>query len=296
MIENSPEPLLDADGRVFVDLPCLRCGYNLRTLAEDSVCPECACPVVTSTRSRYLWQSPADWIGLLAGSARGLAVCIGAAVGWLLMLAICALDVQVSPRSGSGLGNLVACGSVVAMVFLPLMAIGALVGLTEADPNLRDQPEGLSSRRIVRWSLLLAPLALVTFLLSISSLAVPPVVATIVMALWLLLVVPIFTCHYLAGLMRRIPRPDLVRFARVMRVLMILTDAVWLVAIIGSLLDPWGSSWQQPFAILGLVISFGVLVGGLAMMVRIERALEGAHQRATGKTPLVFPEQPGDRK
>jgi hypothetical protein len=34
--------------RVETDLPCARCGYNLRTLAWESKCPECGAPVLRS--------------------------------------------------------------------------------------------------------------------------------------------------------------------------------------------------------------------------------------------------------
>ncbi len=51
-------------GRVTNDLPCVRCGYNLRTLAIDAVCPECGHSVGRSARTfrkrrrRRLWLSP----------------------------------------------------------------------------------------------------------------------------------------------------------------------------------------------------------------------------------------------
>jgi hypothetical protein len=38
--------------RVPEDLACIRCGYNLRTLREDGVCPECGDAVAESLRYR----------------------------------------------------------------------------------------------------------------------------------------------------------------------------------------------------------------------------------------------------
>ena len=32
-------------GRIFVDLPCKTCGYNLRGLSFEGACPECGSPV-----------------------------------------------------------------------------------------------------------------------------------------------------------------------------------------------------------------------------------------------------------
>jgi ribosomal protein L37E len=39
-----------ADGKIQVDLPCRRCGYNLRSLARDARCPECGFPVIRCLR------------------------------------------------------------------------------------------------------------------------------------------------------------------------------------------------------------------------------------------------------
>ena len=44
-----PRPLrLPPDPMLTVDLPCIRCDYNLRGLPADGDCPECAFPVLTT--------------------------------------------------------------------------------------------------------------------------------------------------------------------------------------------------------------------------------------------------------
>ena len=49
--ETGTSPAAAANGTtVQHDLLCLRCGYNLRTLSINSVCPECAAPVRDSLR------------------------------------------------------------------------------------------------------------------------------------------------------------------------------------------------------------------------------------------------------
>lgn len=35
----------DNDGRIAIDIPCARCGYNLRSLSAGGLCPECGSPV-----------------------------------------------------------------------------------------------------------------------------------------------------------------------------------------------------------------------------------------------------------
>jgi dipeptide/tripeptide permease len=45
---GKPESLLGSDGRVAVDLQCVHCRYNLRTLLKTGVCPECGKHVLDS--------------------------------------------------------------------------------------------------------------------------------------------------------------------------------------------------------------------------------------------------------
>ena len=45
--------ILDASGHIAVNLPCVRCRYNLRTQPVSANCPECAHPVI-ETLTRYL--------------------------------------------------------------------------------------------------------------------------------------------------------------------------------------------------------------------------------------------------
>ena len=40
----------DADGRIDQDLPCLKCGYNLRGLRDDGECPDCGNDVGNAAR------------------------------------------------------------------------------------------------------------------------------------------------------------------------------------------------------------------------------------------------------
>ena len=50
-----PAALLDAAGRLRCDLPCVECGYNLRTLRHDGRCPECSADVRLAMRADRLY-------------------------------------------------------------------------------------------------------------------------------------------------------------------------------------------------------------------------------------------------
>jgi hypothetical protein len=70
-IGSSPslEASLDADGRVAGDVPCLQCGYNLRTLRVEGACPECGAPVIKSLDTVRLLFADLRWLQVMV---RGL--------------------------------------------------------------------------------------------------------------------------------------------------------------------------------------------------------------------------------
>ena len=68
----------DADGRLDQDLPCLKCGYNLRTLFDDGQCPECGASVHESARLAWLCQHDPAWLRRLARAT----IWIGIAMVW----------------------------------------------------------------------------------------------------------------------------------------------------------------------------------------------------------------------
>jgi hypothetical protein len=67
-----PPPRLDADGRISIDLPCRKCGYNLRAMARLSNCPECNLAIDFSLRSNYLRFADPAWVNHIATGTRWL--------------------------------------------------------------------------------------------------------------------------------------------------------------------------------------------------------------------------------
>src|SRR3954469_21862257 len=48
------------------NLPCLRCGYNLRSLATNARCPECSTPIASSLDTNLLRYGDPSWTSILA--------------------------------------------------------------------------------------------------------------------------------------------------------------------------------------------------------------------------------------
>jgi hypothetical protein len=72
---------------ISCDLTCVGCGYNLRTLARDALCPECATPVEQSCRAPDLDAASPAWLrrirrGYLLLFAGGVSCGLGRPGGW----------------------------------------------------------------------------------------------------------------------------------------------------------------------------------------------------------------------
>ena len=111
-----PEPETLPPGVLRIDVPCYRCGFNLRVASPNALCPECAHPVADSVRiyeavlsptylrplgrmllllsiaAPLLWMPSADWLATRAGVGLG-------AVG-LTVRPTVPLDVLLQPLTG----------------------------------------------------------------------------------------------------------------------------------------------------------------------------------------------------
>ncbi len=124
------------------DLPCIRCGYNLRELSPDGPCPECGIPIHRSTHGDLLSAADPAW---LTRVIRGQTLVYAALVTCLapIVLLILFLVSQVA---------MVVLDTVAPILFL-LAAILLMLGifaLTTPDPRLTLTEQPVVLRRIVR--------------------------------------------------------------------------------------------------------------------------------------------------
>lgn len=137
---------LDATGRLDQDLPCLRCGYNLRGLAPDGSCPECGTAIGRSAHGDMLRFCDPVWVSKLA---RGMNY-----LWWGLALAICAPVVWpaiVVPTSYLGIAHehaMVVCAAYLLFSFM-LACIGIWL-LTTPDPSRLESELDPSPRKAAR--------------------------------------------------------------------------------------------------------------------------------------------------
>lgn len=163
------------------DLPCVGCGYNLRTLAIDGLCPECGLAVGVTVDNRH---DPSR-IARLRGRERTVVALLWtqgiqfAALAWFYLMALADSD-----------GGLAAPCLIVALEPICLILTAHL------QFRLSNEPPG---SRLV-WLLTFVPLAVVVVIVAFMAAINHPGAMT----LTAILALPAGRLGFLSGLLRRI--------------------------------------------------------------------------------------------
>jgi len=243
---------LDAEGRIDDDLPCIACGYNLRTREPDSTCPECGGTVLQSTARHLLHFADPAWLRRLIWGA----MCVILGTCWYFLpfpvqflglwqysqvwyywpgqflsvaLVACALVMLIRRVKRKIIRDLILVGTIVGVVlgFPWLVAfvshhtivttdsILSLAGwwlLTTPEPGRKEIPGKRCARKVARIAMAAAILGSSAYNLLFAG---PPVLSHVAYA-------PIVAVHalglivafrYLAGLANRMPRLRLAKQA-----------------------------------------------------------------------------------
>ncbi len=234
---------VDDQGRLMDDVACRRCGYNLRSLETDAVCPECGAAVAISLHGFYLRFAPLAWVRRLALGAKLLiASIVTAIVGWLTMMGIgIAMAISMSTATAtatspsqtvfaagpsSTLQSIMSASVIGLSLLVTAMLIVGIIFLTARDPAEIGKPERFGSRRLVRYCLWPIPVAMIggaimsgfqntAILSSLNPLVITLLIVVGVASVASYLIMPAAMLRHFMGLMKRIPRPGLVRFAKI---------------------------------------------------------------------------------
>jgi hypothetical protein len=142
-------PILDAAGRIDEDLPCRKCGYNLRGLLPNGICPECSSQVTRSLQDDRLSLCNPIWVRTLASGTAFVA----------LGVTIFALDFI---SSALGFGKKIP--SLARFALVGGWMIATTIGfwrVTTPEPWKPVDPKFLSDRKLARY---VAPAIFVTLL------------------------------------------------------------------------------------------------------------------------------------
>ncbi len=131
------QPVDDPTATLTADIPCIDCGYNLRGLLLEMMCPECNGPVKQSVHGNLLKYSDPKWLARIRLGVQLLLWNILVGVGIVTMGA--ALSIMGSPAMG-------------AMISLVGAALGtcAVFLITAQEPRVAHQEALVSLRRVMR--------------------------------------------------------------------------------------------------------------------------------------------------
>jgi len=275
---------LDAAGAIAVDVPCRRCGYNLRGLKPDGRCPECGTDVRVSLVTLLRAADPA-WVRRLAHGAHRFHWCLLVVMAALLALhAMPALPDALQAALHARLPYL----DTVLFGLLAVSGVGlmlAIDALTTPDPRPAAVPEHPWPREVARYSALLAILIPVGLLMLGGQWLAALILLTGVPTGWAALF------EHLAALMRRVPDDGLGRQCRQVRRLAFLLLALGAATAAAMLLAPLSQSGETVFlcglavcALLAAVIAVRSIVIGRRIARVLAAQVRLAAARATGDT------------
>jgi len=147
---SAPIPV-DEQGRVDVDLPCLECGYNLRTLSlDDGRCPECELPVGRSAVGNKLRYCDPAWVRQIVYGFNNIGmamVLIGLGFIGLQVISPAPVGITTRPSQGWLVGTIY---SVFAAVLAVVCCYGAWKS-TKPDPMTKLDERTVSWRKMARY-------------------------------------------------------------------------------------------------------------------------------------------------
>jgi hypothetical protein len=264
------------------DLACVRCGYNLRGITEQTACPECGLAAHRSAAAgEALADCPAGWVTKVAA---GAALLLAGYLGPLVAIALSAIPAY----ERSALAQ-----PAVAMAYLALHATGAFL-VTAREPGGRRR--GLADR-LAAWALRLCslgPLVAVPlfwyWMIWSSTGSVGRHMTLLEVLYGAILPCPVLTMLRLQRLMRRVGRPRVAEHAAI--------AGVGLSALVAAIVFvSWATSYRghAPTYIAALAVAAVVFyfwcVGALARAAWHLRAAAREARRAWREADASRPDR-----
>jgi hypothetical protein len=249
----------DSAGMIAQDLICVRCGYNLRGISPEGVCPECGTPIGRSVRGNLLEFADPDWVERISGGMKWVVGAVGVRI---------ACGVFAGYATGPlGLFGVTAASADILFWIVrqasELVLVAGLWRATEADPG-EPQAESMESRQIARYALAAAMLASLIVGLAGGSAEL----GLILIAQGIRLVGLLAISRYAASLALRIPDKPLARHTQIVVWGLAITEGcvLLLMAAMASLGGAAPSGVQSAGACLLVLLGLAWVVFGLCMI------------------------------
>ena len=234
------------------DIPCRKCGYNLRSMRTDGRCPECGTSVWVSLQGTLLRYSDPNWVETIRrGFARmiaGITIVVAVIIVAIILGAMRMLDVIV----------------LVQLVGIAgwLIYMWGIWLITEPDPSGLGEDQYGTSRKIIRVGVVCQAVGQV--LEFVQEDRMPPgarlLLTIVAVLLGIVALVAIYAqLQYLQKLALRIPDLKLSQRSRFLKLAIVISYGTLIVSGLGVVLLGGG---------VGSVVSgLGAALGGLALLV-----------------------------
>ncbi len=281
------------EGPIYHDLNCKHCGYNLRGLNVDRVCPECGTPVGKSVLGDQLRFSDPSWVRNIA---KGVNVILWSVVAGIL-LGVFSVVVSMVVLGSSG-----GASTGLMTVFEMLTALPALIYvvgvwlITEPEPSVIE-PGSWPLRVVLRYAVIVS--TAIAILGMGVSLFVPEAIGVFDIVSGVLgLVGQILIFIYARRLALRVPDYGLAKQTKiVMWGVIISLLSILLFGIIAGIVAAIGSG-STGAVIVGLPICVSAAtylvfsIWSLVLLIRYRRVAAEAADDADNTWVLDLPNQP----
>lgn len=185
------------------ELLCVTCGYALRGLDHDGMCPECGTPIERSLRGDLLAGAAPAWLAtvtrgatLIALGLRIAVVCVLATLGLTITFVFISM---ARPGLPSIVETIFTCIIAGAVIGLPVAGCVCAIGvflLTAREGRDLERESPWSSRNVGRWSMV----GLVATAATVAALHTWPVAGTLVAVADVVMRVVFVGCATIAAL------------------------------------------------------------------------------------------------
>jgi len=131
--------MFDPGPAINIDLACIGCGYNLRGLSPEHLCPECRTPITQSLRGDLLKYSDLNWLGTIK---KGIKLFLTTLVLSLFLV----IGAGVIATMGGPADFLI----LVVPILIGGLLLWAVYLTTTQEPRVTYSESGMSLRRVIR--------------------------------------------------------------------------------------------------------------------------------------------------
>lgn len=276
-------PPLPPGTTVAADMPCRRCGYNLRGLPRTGQCPECSASVARSLRGNVLEVADPAYLHRLRRGAVFVEISILTLVALPLVGFTVAIFSSVLPSVGGEIGSVVLGASAVLALLASILILIGWFMLTERDPGHLGPDISDRSRMVTRiativcaaaWLLVAGAATLSAFGRGGAGVNFALILSGAMIVLTISLCIQIVaSIRYIEHLARRVPDVRLETELTSTRLLAIIMSACLLSPILGAL--------GTIFSCIAIVGVFAGFILGLVFAIRYTDAVDRIRRHIT---------------